>query len=340
MLYRKNKLNLSHISFELTSICNLRCKYCYNIWKAPNSIHHQAFNSYRQARKTLKRLFRIADVDQIVFTGGEPLLAERFKELVLYARLKKKQVSIITNGNAGGREDYRQLKEIGVELFELPLHSPTPEIHDIMADTAGAWKKSTESFKELLELGARVVAVIVITRLNYRMVYETLKYLRSLGVSRVMLNRFNVGGQGIAYRSDLELSKSELNTAFAEASRAGKDCGIKLSSNVCTPLCIVNPKDYPNISFAFCSSDAAKRPLTLDMKGNLRFCNHSPVVLGNIFSHSLTDMLSSDEAQLWSKLIPDYCSDCDLYSRCMAGCRAASQQLGLGVNAPDPLLAV
>ncbi len=174
--------------------------------------------------------------------------------------------------------------------------------------------------------------------MNYHLVYETLEYNRSLGVSRVMLNRFNVGGQGIVFRSELELSKSELNEAFAEASKAGKDFGLTLSSNVCTPLCIVEPKDFPNIIFTFCSSDVKKRPLTLDMNGNLRFCNHSPVVLGNIFSNSFEEMLSSDEAQLWSRIKPDYCSECELYARCMAGCRAASQQLGLGINVPDPLL--
>ena len=41
----------------------------------------------------------MADVEQVTFTGGEPFLAERFSELVLYTRMKRKQVAIITNGN-------------------------------------------------------------------------------------------------------------------------------------------------------------------------------------------------------------------------------------------------
>jgi organic radical activating enzyme len=63
----------------------------------------EQFNSYKQAKKTLKRLFKIAEVGSVTFTGGEPFLAERFNELVLFTRLKNKSVTIITNGNAAAK---------------------------------------------------------------------------------------------------------------------------------------------------------------------------------------------------------------------------------------------
>ena len=42
----------------------------------------------------------------------------------------------------------------------------------------------------------------------------------AMGFERVMLNRFNVGGAGIAHRTALELSGPELRAVFRAASMA------------------------------------------------------------------------------------------------------------------------
>lgn len=280
----------------------------------------------------------MATVRQLTFTGGEPFMAERFKELVLYSRMKKANVSVITNGNVGTFYDYRQLKNLGVSLFELPIHSASSGPHDEMTGTKDSWKKSVQSVNDLLNIGANVVAVVVITKINYTKIAETLTFINSLGISRIMLNRFNIGGQGIREAEKLSLSKAEINRAFAQASEVGKTLKLGLSSNVCTPLCFADPAKFPNIRFSTCSPEVSKRPLTLSMNGDLRFCNHSPVVLGNIFHSSFEKMFASDEAQLWNNSVPDLCTDCSLYSKCMAGCRAASQQMGNGLNIADPVV--
>ena len=332
------KTELPHITFEVTSVCNLKCKYCYNIWKIPGSNGFQHFNSYKQAKKTLKRLFKIADVGHVSFTGGEPFFAERFAELVLYTRMKKKSVTIITNGNAATEADYKQTVDLGVGLFELPVHSHNSNAHDFMTEIPGSWEKSVNSIKQLLKFNAYVVAVIVVTKANYKQIAETLLFIKSLGVNRIMLNRFNIGGQGIAEKDNLLLMQKELTETYKTASEIGREHKLSLSSNVCTPMCVLNPSDFKGISFSTCSPDVKKRPLTLDIYGNLRFCNHSPTVLGNIFKDKLNDMLNSEKAQLWNNIIPDFCSDCNLYPRCMAGCRAASEQMNLSLNQPDPII--
>jgi radical SAM protein with 4Fe4S-binding SPASM domain len=335
-----SKYSLPHIIFETTSVCNLKCRYCYNIWKIPGANGFEQFNSYKQAKKTLKRLFKIADVSSVTFTGGEPFLAERFNELVLFTRLKNKSVTIITNGNGATKKDYKQMVDLGVSLFELPIHSPAAKEHDFMTNTPCSWQKSVNSVKELLELNAYVVAVIVITKANYHLIDETLRFIKSLGISRIMLNRFNIGGQGIAEKENLWLSHQEINEAYKVASETGRKENLLLSSNVCTPMCVLNPADFKNIGFTSCSADVSRRPLTIDIHGNLRFCNHSPTVLGNIFNDKLEKMLTSKEAQLWNDVTPEFCTDCNLYERCMGGCRAASEQLKMSLSAVDPIVEI
>lgn len=331
-------LKIPHITFEITSVCNLKCKYCYNIWKIPGNNNFTHYNSYKQAKKTLKQLFKIADVDHVTFTGGEPFMTERFSEIVLFTRMKRKSVTIITNGNAANESDYKQMLTLDVNLFELPVHSPNSTMHDYMTEIQGSWEKSVNSIKKLIELKANVVAVIVITKANYKQIAETLLFIKDLGVNRIMLNRFNIGGKGIAEKENLLIPQKELANTYRIASEVGIKNNLTLTSNVCTPLCILNPNDFPGISFSTCSPDVKKRPLTIDVYGNLRFCNHSPTVLGNIFTNNLKNMLNSKEAQLWNNTIPDFCSDCNLYSKCMAGCRAASEQMKTSLNSPDPII--
>lgn len=334
------KVELPHITFETTSVCNLKCRYCYNIWKIPGRNDFEQFNSYKQAKRTLSKLFKIADVNQVTFTGGEPFAAERFNELVLFTRMKNKSVAIITNGNKATADDYQQMFGLGVNLFELPLHSPTAREHDFMTNTPGSWQKSVNSIKQLVAMNAYVVAVIVITKANFHLVKETLFFIKELGIDRIMLNRFNIGGQGISEKENLWLSHKEINEAYKVAAETGKELKLELSSNVCTPMCVLNPVDFKGIAFTSCSPDVKKRPLTLDILGNLRFCNHSPTVLGNIFKDSLEKMLDSEQAKMWNDVTPDFCSECNLYARCMGGCRAASEQLKLSLSAVDPIVEI
>jgi radical SAM protein with 4Fe4S-binding SPASM domain len=334
------KFKLPHITFEVTSVCNLKCRYCYNVWKIPGTEGFEQFNSYKLARKTLKRLFNIANVDHVTFTGGEPFLAERFNELVLFTRLKKKSVAIITNGNKATKSDFKQMLDLGVNLFEVPLHSPNSDAHDFMTNTPGSWLKSLESIRALVDIKAYIVAVIVITKANYKLVPQTLEFIKNQGVDRIMLNRFNIGGQGIMDKENLWLSHDEMKQAYTSASETGKKLNLNLSSNVCTPMCVLNPSDYPGIGFAFCSPDVTRRPLTLDILGNLRFCNHSPTILGNIYKDDLGKMLNSEKAQAWNHVKPEFCVSCELYSRCMGGCRAASEQLNLSLEAVDPVVEI
>ncbi|HPS13034.1 MAG TPA: radical SAM protein, partial [Prolixibacteraceae bacterium] len=125
-LLRRNKTKLDYILFEATQQCNLNCLYCYNHWKRDNTANGIIEEGYVQSVKTLKKLVETTTVKHITFTGGEPFLAERIREQILFCRMKNISVSVITNGNASSAEELMQLIRIGVQLFELPVHSPSP----------------------------------------------------------------------------------------------------------------------------------------------------------------------------------------------------------------------
>lgn len=328
---------LPFVVFETTTECNLNCRYCYNIWKRPGAENFSK-NSYSQARKTLKRFFKMADVEQITFTGGEPFLAERFSELVLFSRMKKKQVAIISNGNTGTKSDYKTMMDMGVGLFEFPILSFNNNVHDDLTQVKGSWQKVIQSIKEVQELKGKIVGVIVITKLNFDHIDKTLAFIKEIGVNRIMLNRYNIGGTGIKHIKELTTTKEELNHAYSLANHAAKELNLTLSSNVCTPLCLINPNEYKNIQFTSCSSGVLNKPLTLDIEGNMRICNHSPIVIGNIYKNTIDEIIKNPYIQQWVDIVPEFCNSCKIFDQCLGGCRAASEQMGMSLEQVDPIL--
>ncbi len=330
------KIRLRNIAFEVTSDCNLKCAYCYNHWKGVDEIYPR-LNSYKKAKQTLKQLFKIADVDRISFTGGEPFLSERFLELVLFCRQNGKEVSIISNGNVGKLDDYQKCILLGVRLFQLPILSAQPQIHDQITGISGSWERSMESITQIRNAGGTVVPVIVLTKMNYKQIGETIEFLNEMGFRQMMINRYNIGG--INRMNDLcVLNKEEVNEAFTVAHNLVVERNLYITANVCSPICYLNPSDFPNIGFGFCSFDVSLRPLTVNIDGDLRLCNHSPIVAGNIFKNELDDIFNSEYVTSWETMKPEFCNNCESYKTCKGGCRAASEQLGQNLAQPDPII--
>ena len=331
------KIELPHIAFELTDACNLKCRYCYNIWKIPGA-EHTSFNSYDKAKQTLQRAFEQADIKNVTFTGGEPFMAKRMLELALFCRMEGKTVTMISNGTLGKEEQYKHLLKMGIRLFEFPIHSADPAVHDYITCLKGSWAKSQESIRTVMKLGGYVVPVIVVTAMNVEYIGETLDFIHSLGLRRIMMNRYNIGGAGVEHPEKVSATPTQLRKAFAIAERKSVELGLSITSNVCSPICLLNPQEYPHIGFGHCSDSVLRKPITIDINGNVRVCNHSPIVAGNIYEQTLVEILYSDYVESWRDIVPDACVDCQWWKKCRGGCRAASEQVGTGLSAMDPVM--
>lgn len=332
------KLKLPHIALELTDRCNLACRYCYNIWKIPGA-EHRHFNSYRKAIDALNKLFSQADIKNVTLTGGETFMAERLKEIALFCRMEGKSVTVISNGSLGKPSDYKAMIKMGITLFEMPIHSADELIHDHITQVKGSWKKSIDSLRAVRDLGGYPVPVIVLTKYNVEVLGDTLDFIHSLGgMNRIMMNRYNIGGCGTADPASVSATHDQLNRAFDIANCKSKELGLVISSNVCSPDCLLDPMDFPEIMFGHCSDNVLQKPITLDIEGNIRLCNHSPVVVGNIYEQDLKEILYSPYAESWNTIVPEFCDDCARWDTCRGGCRAASEQCGLGLAHVDPIM--
>ena len=327
---------IDNLVFELTGACNQCCRFCYNYWRDGRTPIAPPDPS--KAWKTLKKLLSQASVRHLSFSGGEPLLLSNVHDLVLLARFKGCKVNILTNGTLLTAEALDNFLSLGVSVFQIPLLSADASVHDSLTSLPGSWGKALDALRRTGKAGIGA-AVLVVTKVNAPGVAETLSLIAECGIRTVMVNRFNIGGNGIRNARELVPDRKTLQDAFAAAEAfAAANPGMHLVSGVCTPLCYLDTAPYPHIRFTKCSTDLTGRPVTVNYNGDVRFCNHSPRVLGNIYSRPIGDILGDPEINGWYAGVPEECGKCLLLQRCGGGCRAASEQVHGTFSALDPIL--
>lgn len=330
-------MKINNLVFELTQACNQCCRFCYNYWRDGRTPLPKPDPSL--ARKTLKRLLSQTSVDTLAFSGGEPLLLPNIHDLALTARFKGCRVTVLTNGTLLTKDAVDNFKHIGVSAIQIPVLSADPAVHDALTGFPGSWGKATAAASLVVHaMPSATCCVLVITRQNAPNIPETLGFIKELGISQVMVNRFNLGGMGLINKSDLALDRDMLKQAFTDVEKfAAANPDIRFVSGVCTPLCVLDPTEFPHIRFTWCSTDFSHRPVAVSYTGDIRFCNHSPHIIGNIYQRHISDILSDPVNTGRYSAVPKHCRDCSLFSRCNGGCRAASEQTYGSFSLPDPI---
>lgn len=331
---------LPFVVYELTDACNQACRFCYNYWKGAECPAKPEAPNYPLARKTLRKLLSEATVGSLSLSGGEPMLMPHIHDLALKARFAGANVNLLTNGTLLGEEDVAIFNDIGLGAIQIPILSTDPALHDYTTNLKGSWQRAVEAALRVSHTKRDwLVPVLILSRLNAHQVEDILRFYHSeFGARRAMINRFNIGGLGLHNAAELNLSQSQIRELFATADRVAGELGMTLQSGVCTPLCVLNPQDYPHIRFSHCSTDLSQRPLTVNYRGDVRFCNHSPRVLGNIHQMPLREIVALSQSDGYFDKVPTRCEGCELWSRCRGGCRAASEQLYGSFDRVDPVL--
>lgn len=332
------RTHIGNIVFELTEACNQCCRFCYNFWRdgaSPLPPPQPAL-----VRKTLRKLLVQTSIGTISFSGGEPLLLKNVHDLALSARFKGSRVNILTNGTLLTEQALENFVHIGVGAIQIPLLSADPAVHEYLTQLPGSWQKATDALSRVAEaIPQGAYAVLVISAYNLEGVPDTLQLIYRLGVRKVMVNRYNLGGMGLRHADELNLDPARLARAFSLVEAfAAEHPDMHFVSGVCTPLCLLDTAPFPHIRFTWCSTDFNLRPVTVNYKGDVRFCNHSPYVMGNIYERPIGEILSDPANVARYAQVPERCRDCALLSRCNGGCRAASEQLYGRFDLADPVL--
>jgi radical SAM protein with 4Fe4S-binding SPASM domain len=327
---------IQSLVFEITQKCNHNCLHCYNAWKNTKPYPAGELGT-ADTIAMLDKIIRETSVRSIAISGGEPFLRKDLPEIVEFLRSRAVAVNIITNGTLIDEAAVAKFKG-KISVWELPLLSVERDIHDRMSGRPGAFDKVTMAIAELKAAGERIVTVFVATKLNLPTWEETAELAFALGADGIMFNRFNPGGEGFKNLEVLQATPAEVQAALDAAENFSEKYKITIACSIAMPPCLFDTAKYKKLSFGFCAAGTERAYYALDPVGNIRPCNHSNLILGNIRERNFWDMADSADMRAFKSARPIFCAGCKIESECLGGCKAAAEVCYGSPSAPDPFL--
>lgn len=310
------------VSLEITSQCNLRCKYCYT-------------DAGEKQEKELKKkeildliddLYSIG-VGTLVFTGGEPLCRPEFFEIAQYADEQDFTIILSTNGTLLDAETALTLAESGFKRVQVSIEG-NEEQHDALTGAKGSHRKAVRALENLERAGITPFVATTITALNVSGIISLIETIcDNTPAQRMRLLRFLPMGRGETAR-ELDVPIDEIKKVYVKIQ--------ELRKRIRGPF-EINFSDAFNAPFF----DRPSHPCI----GGHSWCCITPagyVIPCNYFSSpDVIKILGADSIRkkefitIWktSHLLEKFrtppelkgnCNTCDVSAECRGGCRAVS----------------
>jgi radical SAM protein with 4Fe4S-binding SPASM domain len=334
--------HLQTLIFEVTQQCNHACLHCYNVWHPGAEGQPVAYpHGELDTAGTLALLTKALDETlcrHVTLTGGEPLLRQDLHQILDLLRQQDVTTTVISNGRLLDEPTVVDLLERGVGLFELPLLSHRREVHDHLSNSPGAFDAVLAAMAHIRYHRGQFVAVFVATQRNLPDLYETIKLAFAFGARGLMLNRFNPGGRGRVRLAELLPTAEQMRQALEVADAAAAEFSFPISCSIPIQPCLVDTSAYSHLGFGFCAAGTDRAYYTLDALGNLRPCNHTPTILGNLLEEPFADLIAPERMAAFVEAVPRFCDPCALRDTCQGGCKAAAQVCYGSLSAEEPFL--
>lgn len=179
---------------QMNQTCNLRCQHCH-LWR--NTDPAKLTEKYASLHTSVVREFAEINPHGIVIIGtGEPLMEkEHFFNLCEVARKSGLVSATVTNGTLVTNQDQAdELLALGTDEITLSLDSPIKKIHDQLRGMRGAYERTTECVKILvntrqrLRLPRRINVNLLVCDYNYQQLDVACDLvLRQLGADKIKL---------------------------------------------------------------------------------------------------------------------------------------------------------
>lgn len=297
--------HLVHI--ETTYACNQQCKFCYN----PNR------NSRIDPAVIDQIVARVhaSKIPHVYLIGGEPSLLGTVR-LNQYIELLSTQssVTIVTNGQAYLKDLSTKLACIGV-----PLHG-MESTHDYLTNKTGSFKQTTSSIVKYVERGFDVRCIPVLTAQNFDQMYDLIHLAKDMGMESVFVDRYEDGGLGSQSPTYMKPSTEQFKLALGQMIQARDDFNIPVGWGTAIPFCLDNRLIAEQMT-ADCGAGITFA--AINPNGNVRTCNQSERVYGNILTEDFETIWSNPELSEFRGLgwIEKPCVDCDVLTECLCGCK-------------------
>lgn len=322
------------VHLEITSACNHKCVHCYNYWREAG----EAVGTIRRndLNRIIDNLIK-CDVQDLVITGGEPLL---FSEIVYEAidLAHKGNIRCFLNTNLS-----LMTEEIAAKIRErcVPILTSFPSYEegtfDRIVNKEGAYEEVLRGIEIALSYGIHLTANMVVMQYNKDQIVQTGRFLHSRGITSLTATKVHPS-QSCKDFAPLQLKPEEVVSVFDALLTLRDELGVTIGTLTCYPMCLFKDmKRYGDILLQK-SCTAGKTAGAIGADGGVRPCTHSDEVFGNAITESLYDIWPRMMEWRNGTFIPDACQKCKWVKKCGAGCRMDSKFFNGRIDQPDPYM--
>jgi len=330
------------LDFELTAGCDHRCAHCYNIWGAREG-DPQAGYVPKKLLKTeqllglMTKAVQQSGCEHLTITGGEPLLRRDAMEVIGHACSLVTSVHLITNGSHVTEERAHELSKLGLRSVQLTILAGNRALHDKLKG-AVCFDDTVRAAFHAVRAGVAVSVCYVAMAENQGQFEAVLEICAALGVRDLSYNRMSPTGGAVHHVARLMPTVEGIEADLEVAQRRGQELGVRVGTAMPVPPCLVRTERYPWVRFGYCSTGTHAPNLVVDVLGNVRSCNLSDQVLGNLLTEDWDAIMAHPYPKRFRKELPSECAVCPYRSSCTGGCKESSYAVFGECSHLDPLV--
>jgi len=310
----------SAINLELTDVCNVKCRHCYNFWREEGD---QTSFLTRDELDRFIDIFVDAGIFHVVLTGGEPFTNFEVLEYGI-KKLLANNISVSCNSNLMLNNEVRskRLVDAGLDHILTSLNSHDPETNDYMVHQKGAYKKIINGIEVAVKNGIRISVNMIVSEKNKDHVYKTAKLCHNLGCQKIFGTRtvpsVNESKDG---ETEFHLLRNDAIHTLEQLVKAKEDTGIMIGTLVSYPLCFLSDLErYKDFVGRGCPAQRGQ-VIGINANGESHACVHESESYGNIFDIGIYKVY--ENMQKWHNGSYKYngCDGCRYIDVCQSGCR-------------------
>ena len=297
--------HLLHI--ETTYACNQKCLFCYNPYR-------DRIVDQNTIKRIVNAVYR-AWVPHVYLIGGEPsLLGTKTLNGYIETLSQRSSVTIVTNGQIYLNDLSDNLACIGI-----PLHG-LKKTHDRLANKAGSFEKALFSINHYVGRGFDVRCIPVLTKANFNQMFAVIRLAKDLGMESVFVDRYEDGGIGSSRSADLKPTFEQFKIALDQMIKARDKFSIPVGWGTAIPFCL-DERLIDDDMGADCGAGVTF--CAVDPTGNLRVCNQSERVYGNVLEEPIEKIWHKPSLAEFRDLkwVEKPCLRCHLLLKCLCGCK-------------------
>lgn len=328
-------------SIRVTKRCNLNCIHCYA---------DSSGKALKDADElTTAEIFGIIDqladlsVNEIFFTGGEPLLRHDIADVLKYASSTGIRVLMSTNGLALTESFLQDVKNIDFKLFQISLDGPK-EVHDGIRGR-GSFDRAIRAVRLASACLKNVGVGTVMSRMNAHCIGETMEVAHDAGAGIFAVMFLIPSGRATKdMNPSAQQLKASLDGIFSTYRRLSP--GIRLAHNTTIPPALYPPDLADAGVHTNCALCSFPYTVGIEANGDVAPCDgffgQPGFVAGNVRKQPLKTLFESSPAfqrvrGLDSPNLTGVCRMCRYRDFCGGGCRASAYVCARRIDAPDPM---